>query len=71
MPLSVPLTSSDGGRLDNVIVPKGTQIIMNFLGINQSKSIWGEDALEWKPERWGALPPSVLEAHVPGTLPHL
>lgn len=71
MPLPVPLLGQNGSQLDEVVVPRGTQIILNFLGNNQSKAIWGEDAMEWKPERWAALPQSVLEAHVPGVIPHL
>lgn len=71
MPLPVPLLGQDRSQLDKVVVPRGTQIILNFLGSNQSKAIWGEDAMEWKPERWAALPQSVLEARVPGVIPHL
>ncbi|KAF9229902.1 hypothetical protein BU15DRAFT_57751, partial [Melanogaster broomeanus] len=34
--------------------------------------VWGEDALEWKPDRWlKPLPLSVTEAHVPGIYSHL
>ena len=36
------------------------------MALNRSKAIWGEDAEEWKPERWlSPLPESVAEAKVP------
>jgi cytochrome P450 len=33
-------------------VPEGTQIGHNFSGITRLKSIWGEDANVFRPERW-------------------
>ena len=34
--------------------------------------MWGEDALEWKPERWLApLPSTVADAKIPGVYSNL
>ncbi len=48
---------------------------MVFVGImscNTSKAIWGEDAHEWKPERWlSPLPESVTKAKIPGVYSNL
>ncbi|KXX81914.1 Cytochrome P450 734A6 [Madurella mycetomatis] len=33
-------------------VPKGTQIMIVPWAINKSKSMWGEDALQFNPDRW-------------------
>ncbi|KAK3986615.1 cytochrome P450 [Cladorrhinum sp. PSN332] len=33
-------------------VPEGTQIAQNFTGMMRLKSIWGEDADAFRPERW-------------------
>ncbi|KAK1757192.1 cytochrome P450 monooxygenase lolP1 [Echria macrotheca] len=33
-------------------VPGGTQVATNFMGIMRLKSIWGEDANVFRPERW-------------------
>ena len=33
-------------------VPKGTDVMICAAAINMSKQMWGEDALEFKPERW-------------------
>ena len=62
----------DGTLISEVPVPKGTSIVVNLRAINTYKAIWGEDALEWKPERWlNPLPRSVEEARVPGIYSHL
>ena len=68
IPLQFPIKSKDGlSDIDEVFVPKGTEIYISILGANRSKMIWGEDAEEWKPSRWlGSLPSSVSEAHLPG-----
>lgn len=69
--LSTPITGADGKPLSEIVVPKGTEIIMHFQGCNRNKAIWGEDALEWKPERWAALPLTVVEARIPGVMSNL
>jgi cytochrome P450 len=33
-------------------VPENTTVIISVLAANHNKQIWGEDALEWRPERW-------------------
>ena len=36
------------------------------------KELWGEDADEWKPERWlSPLPDAALNASIPGVFPNL
>lgn len=53
--------------MDSISVPKGTTILISILSGNRNKDLWGEDALEWKPERWlSPLPNSVTEARIPG-----
>ena len=52
-------------------MPKGTEILIGTYGSNVNRDVWGEDALEWKPERWSALQPSVAEAHIPSIYAHL
>ena len=48
-------------------VEKGTTIIVGVRASNLNKEIWGDDAHEWKPERWlGTLPKELEEAHIPG-----
>lgn len=58
--------------MDELVIPKGTSITVGILACNKNKSIWGEDAEEWKPERWlSPLPASVENAHVPGIYANL
>ncbi|EMD37583.1 hypothetical protein CERSUDRAFT_154296, partial [Gelatoporia subvermispora B] len=67
MPLSEPIQATDGSVMSEVFVPKGTYIQIGIQGSNWNKAVWGEDALEWKPERWlSPLPPAVEQAKIPG-----
>ena len=53
-------------------IAKGNRVIVPLLAINQSTALWGEDALEWKPERWlSPLPDSVTDARMPGVYSNL
>lgn len=51
----VPFTRREAA-IDSTIlgqfVPKGTDIILSPAAVNQSFELWGEDALEFKPDRW-------------------
>jgi cytochrome P450 len=40
------------GPDDTTVVPKDTVVIMPGYAQHRSKRLWGEDANEWKPERW-------------------
>ncbi|KAJ7078781.1 cytochrome P450 [Mycena epipterygia] len=52
LPLSAPITGVDGRVIDAITVPKGTEVYIAIAAANHNKAIWGEDALEFKPERW-------------------
>ena len=72
LPLSEPVRGLDGKMIHEIPVPKDTTVIVGLLSSNQNKQIWGEDALEWKPERWLASLPAALEdAHLPGVYSNL
>ncbi|KAI5117682.1 hypothetical protein M0805_003472 [Coniferiporia weirii] len=68
LPLKWPIRSVDGKtEIKEILVPKNTGIIVSILGANLSTKIWGDDAEEWKPDRWlKPLPESVADAHLPG-----
>ena len=58
--------------MDEIPIPAGTHTLVDFLGCNTSKAIWGEDAFERKPERWmSPLPTTVTDAHIPGVYSNL
>lgn len=72
MPLSEPIRGRDGKMISEVPIPKGTEIIVGTIGINCSKALWGEDASEWRPERWlSPLPDALSKARVPGVYSNL
>ncbi|KAG0043828.1 hypothetical protein BGZ83_010993 [Gryganskiella cystojenkinii] len=51
----VPATSRVAARDDEILgyfIPEGTTVIMPLIAIHRMKSVWGEDADEFKPERW-------------------
>ncbi|KAJ3555363.1 hypothetical protein NM688_g2618 [Phlebia brevispora] len=72
MPLSQPIRGVDGSVMNEIFVPKDTFVAVGIRACNRNKQIWGDDVLEWKPERWlSALPETVVKAHVPGIYSHL
>jgi cytochrome P450 len=66
--LSEPVKSDDGTAIIREIpIRKGQNLIVGFGAVNKLKTIWGEDAYEWKPERWlEPLPASVTDARIAG-----
>ena len=72
MPLSTPIQGKDGKLIHEIIVPKDTTIHIGIRESNRNKAVWGEDAYEWKPERWlKPLPRSVTDARIPGVYSNL
>lgn len=72
LPLSEPIRGLDGTLMSEIPVPKDTVVLVGVLGSNTNKRTWGDDAWEWKPERWlSALPEAVTEAHIPGVYSNL
>ncbi|EMD38349.1 hypothetical protein CERSUDRAFT_82603 [Gelatoporia subvermispora B] len=72
MPLAKPIRGIDGTMMHEIPIPKDTTILIGVMGSNWNKKIWGEDALEWKPERWlSPLPDAVDAARIPGVYSNL
>ncbi|GJE97651.1 cytochrome P450 [Phanerochaete sordida] len=72
MPLSEPISGLDGSLISEVPVPAGTPVVVSVRGCNRNRALWGDDALEWKPERWlRPHPAALLDAHVPGVYANL
>ena len=58
--------------MHEILIPKDTTVMVGLLASNQNKRLWGEDAQEWKPERWlSPLPETVTEAKIPGVYSNL
>ncbi|KAL0057874.1 hypothetical protein AAF712_015468 [Marasmius tenuissimus] len=64
IPLSESFVDLCGQRHDALRVRKGQTIIIPIVAINKDKNLWGEDAEEFKPERWAKLPEAVTS--IPG-----
>lgn len=41
-----------GDEVAYTSIPSGTILFVGIAGSNRSKAVWGDDAQEWKPERW-------------------
>ncbi|KAF9043393.1 cytochrome P450 [Panaeolus papilionaceus] len=72
LPLSRPITLTSGRTTSEIFVPKGTKCIVSLIGSNRNTELWGDDAHDWKPERWmGDLKDEVQSAKLPGVYSHL
>ncbi|CAL1706741.1 unnamed protein product [Somion occarium] len=69
IPLSEPYTDRSGEVKDYIKIAKGEDIMIPIIMINRWKHIWGEDAEEFKPERW-VNPPEAIEGS-PGIWSHM
>lgn len=68
LPLLWPIKSVDGkSEIREIPLRKNTNVVISIFNANRSEEIWGEDANEWKPERWiGKSPDEVANVRLPG-----
>ena len=52
IPLSHPIAGRNGQSIDAIYVKKGQPIMIGIFAFNRSKEIFGEDADDYRPERW-------------------
>ncbi|TIC01567.1 cytochrome P450 [Wallemia mellicola] len=52
LPLSRPICTTDGHHISAIPLKAGTTVMMGLAAANRSKFVWGEDAREFKPDRW-------------------
>ena len=72
LPLATPVRGNDGRVMHEVVVPEGTGVLVHYQGSNSAPELWGDDAHEWKPERWLApLPQALEDARIPGVYSNL
>ncbi|KAF8212671.1 cytochrome P450 [Mycena galopus ATCC 62051] len=62
VPLQRPIEGKSGRTYNSIHIPANTDVCVGIVGANKDKSIWGEDADEWKPSRWlGEMPARVQD----------
>ncbi|KAN0139247.1 Cytochrome P450 [Lactarius tabidus] len=59
IPVGKPYVDRHGIRRYEIRLRKGDPVLIPIRAINRLKSLWGEDADEFKPERWEAVPEAV------------
>ncbi|KAF8515951.1 hypothetical protein JB92DRAFT_2716473 [Gautieria morchelliformis] len=52
IPLSIPQKTRTEGTITNIPVSKGQCIFISISGYNRLKSLWGDNADQWRPERF-------------------
>ncbi|KAK7057267.1 cytochrome-450 hydroxylase [Favolaschia claudopus] len=64
VPTMYPVHNQDGTvneKRHSFVVPKGTFVHLSVEAFNLDKAVWGEDAWEFKPDRWDNLPEAVQQ----------
>ncbi|QRV80086.1 cytochrome P450 family protein [Ceratobasidium sp. AG-Ba] len=61
IPVSESYKDRYGVVHSNISIQKWDTVRIPILAMNRAKDVWGEDALEFKPERWDNLPSQVKE----------
>ncbi|KAF7341829.1 hypothetical protein MSAN_02038100 [Mycena sanguinolenta] len=69
VPLGTPVTDTQGKVHETLRIRKGEAIHIPINALNRDFEIWGEDALEFKPERWEFPPPAA--SAIPGVWGHM
>ncbi|KZV96634.1 cytochrome P450 [Exidia glandulosa HHB12029] len=69
IPLGKPIVDRNGKTITHIKVQKGDQVMVPIWLINRSKSIWGPDADQFRPERWENPPQEA--SSIPGIAPNL
>ncbi|KAG8864404.1 hypothetical protein FRB97_005055, partial [Tulasnella sp. 331] len=59
IPTQFPVKMKDGSETYSVPIQKGQFVHVSVEAFNQDKTVWGEDAWDFKPDRWDNLPNAV------------
>lgn len=64
------MRNAAGEEITSIPVPANTNVTISILAANRNKRVWGEDADEWKPERWlttdGKIKTGIYEGDLSG-----
>ena len=53
----LPLGGGPHGRAP-MLVEKGSNVVLNYHALHRDKTFWGDDADEFRPERWDTVRPT-------------
>lgn len=56
LPLQFPVRSSSGAEISSIAVHERALVVISILAANRNRTMWGDDANKWKPERWLSSP---------------
>ncbi|KAF7315365.1 Cytochrome-450 hydroxylase [Mycena indigotica] len=59
IPTLHPIRTNDGQDKHSFTIPKNTVVHVSLESFNLDKSVWGDDAWEFNPDRWDKLPQAV------------
>ncbi|KAJ3890390.1 cytochrome P450 [Lentinula edodes] len=65
LPLNTPVTDKNGIVHREICIKKGQHLLLAISGVNLAKELWGEDAMDFKPERWLSRLPEAVNS-IPG-----
>ncbi|KAI0677750.1 cytochrome P450 [Trametes maxima] len=69
LPVTAPFVDRHGHTQTEVRIAKGNRIVVPIAALNRLKSVWGDDAAEFKPERWEHPPAEA--SNLPGIWAHI
>ncbi|KAI0743350.1 cytochrome P450 [Daedaleopsis nitida] len=69
LPVSTPYTDRYGKVCSEIAIGKGDRVVIPVTALHTHKAIWGEDAFEFRPERWDNPPEAI--SSIPGVFGHI
>ncbi|CEL63636.1 putative cytochrome P450 311a1 OS=Drosophila melanogaster GN=Cyp311a1 PE=2 SV=1 [Rhizoctonia solani AG-1 IB] len=69
IPVGESFTDLTGTVQTGIRVRKGDSVAIPIISINRAQDVWGEDAMEFNPDRWNNLPEAVKD--MPGVWGHI
>ncbi|KAF8499477.1 cytochrome P450 [Hysterangium stoloniferum] len=52
IPLTKPVKTESGRLISSITISRGQRVFISFIAYHRLKAIWGEDADQWRPERF-------------------
>ncbi|VDC05284.1 unnamed protein product [Peniophora sp. CBMAI 1063] len=69
VPLKTPIIGTDGKIMSEIHLSKGDMVMFPIQVLNRMEEYWGDDAQQFRPERWSQLPDTVKD--LPGVFSNM